>query len=108
MAIPCINTYDNIRFQVITVTAKDRKQLFINDRLNTLWYIHPIEFYAAKKGKRFLIPYILILNGEEKGQSKVYVVYHLCKKPMHTWLGTESCSTAYSKLLAVPGSRKRI
>lgn len=73
MAIPCINTYDNIRFQVITVTAKDRKQLFINDRLNKLWYIHPIEFYAAKKGNRFLIPYILILDGRKKGQSKAYV-----------------------------------
>lgn len=80
MAIPCIDTYDNIRFKVITVTAKDRKQLFINDRLNKLWYIHPIESYAAKKGNRFLIPYIQIFNGEGKGQSKVYVQFIICVK----------------------------
>lgn len=77
MAIPCINTYDNIRFQIITVTAKGRKQLFINDRLNTLWYIHPIESYAAKKGNRFLIPYILILNGGGGGKARAKSMYSL-------------------------------
>lgn len=88
MAIPCIDTYDNIRFKVIA----DRKQLFINDRLNKLWYIHPIESYPAKKRKQF--PYSLHTDIQWRGkrpEQSLCIVCHLCKKPMHTWLGTESC-----------------
>lgn len=51
--------------------------------------------------KRKHIPYSLhtdIQWGGKRPEQSLCIVYHLCKKPMHTWLGTESCSIAYSEL----------
>lgn len=65
-AIPCRDTYNNIRFKEISVTAKDRKQpcvcSSVTDSINHGVFIRSVESYAVKKGKGFLAPYILTWN----------------------------------------------
>lgn len=72
--------------------------------------------YSSKRilcsQKRKHIPYSLhtdIQWGGKRPEQSLCIVDHLCKKPTHTWLGTESCSVAYSEPLAVraPGRGPR-
>lgn len=116
-AIPCRDTYNNIRFKEISVTAKDRKQpcvcSSVTDSVNHGVFIRSVESYAAKKGKGFLAPYILTWNDlhlkkKKKGRNKLCLIcYRLCKKRLaHVCLGTESFSKVSGKLLTVSASRK--
>lgn len=66
----CLDVYNKVQACHCNSRRQGTAWLFISNRLNKLRYIHSTESYVARKGKRFLIPYIRTWNGKKRsGQS---------------------------------------